>query len=209
MLETRGIRIDARIFSIAGITDNAPFTESVSEKAFPTVSDAEGVRMREAIAAAGALYAMGAVHHDAWHYIEHIRDIAEIDYEVIVSEGVTPFAEPYLLCPTLASLLHRIAHINTREELCLFDIDSLARLCCCHEKISLTTQEGRYLEHISHLCHRRSLTRFVDVSKNFEAIFFLDVREHLKTLLHTRSPEGGDTGAVSLIEGGLEDDIRS
>ena len=54
MLETRGIRIDARIFSIAGITDNAPFTESVSEKAFPTVSDAEGGRMREAIAAAGA-----------------------------------------------------------------------------------------------------------------------------------------------------------
>ena len=54
MLETRGIRIDARILSIAGITDNAPFTETVSEKAFPTVSDAEGVRMREAIAAAGA-----------------------------------------------------------------------------------------------------------------------------------------------------------
>ena len=54
MLETRGIRIDARIFSIAGITDNAPFTESVSEKAFPIISDAEGVRMREAIAAAGA-----------------------------------------------------------------------------------------------------------------------------------------------------------
>ena len=54
MLEAKGIRVHARIRSIAGIEDNAPFSASVAEKAFPTVSDEAGERMRAAIAAARA-----------------------------------------------------------------------------------------------------------------------------------------------------------
>ena len=54
MLEARGIRIDARIRSVAGIEDTAPFTESVARKEFPTVSDEAGNAMKAAIAAARA-----------------------------------------------------------------------------------------------------------------------------------------------------------
>ena len=54
MLEARGIRIDTRIRSVAGIEDASPFTESVARKEFPTVSDEAGDAMKKAIAAARA-----------------------------------------------------------------------------------------------------------------------------------------------------------
>ena len=53
-LEQRGITIDARIESIAGIRDDSPFTASVADKAFPVVDDTIGEQMREAIASARA-----------------------------------------------------------------------------------------------------------------------------------------------------------
>lgn len=54
MLESKGITIDARIESIAGIRDDSPFTASVADKRFPVVDDAVGEQMRQAIAAARA-----------------------------------------------------------------------------------------------------------------------------------------------------------
>ena len=54
MLEAKGIRVEARIRAIAGIRDDSPFTESVAEKAFPTVSDEAGEQMKAAIQAARA-----------------------------------------------------------------------------------------------------------------------------------------------------------
>ena len=54
MLEARGVRVYARIRSIAGVTDDAVFAASVAEKAFPAVSDEAGQRMQAAIAAARA-----------------------------------------------------------------------------------------------------------------------------------------------------------
>lgn len=54
MLEQRGITIDARIESIAGIRDESLFTASVADKAFPVVNDMIGEQMREAIQAARA-----------------------------------------------------------------------------------------------------------------------------------------------------------
>ena len=54
MLESKGITVDARIESIAGIRDDSPFTASVADKRFPVVDDAIGEQMREAIAAARA-----------------------------------------------------------------------------------------------------------------------------------------------------------
>ena len=52
MLEERGIRVEARVLSIAGVEDPSPFTGPVAEKAFPTVSDEAGAAMQAAIAAA-------------------------------------------------------------------------------------------------------------------------------------------------------------
>ena len=54
MLEAKGIRVEARIRAIAGIRDDSPFTESVAEKDFPTVSDEAGEQMKAAIQAARA-----------------------------------------------------------------------------------------------------------------------------------------------------------
>ena len=54
MLEAKGIRVEARIRAIAGIRDDSPFTKSVAEKAFPTVSDEAGEQMKAAIQAARA-----------------------------------------------------------------------------------------------------------------------------------------------------------
>ena len=54
MLEAKGIRVEARIRAIAGIRDDSPFTESVAEKAFPTVSDEAGEQMKAAVQAARA-----------------------------------------------------------------------------------------------------------------------------------------------------------
>ena len=54
MLDAKGIRVEARIRAIAGIRDDSPFTKSVAEKAFPTVSDEAGEQMKAAIQAARA-----------------------------------------------------------------------------------------------------------------------------------------------------------
>ena len=52
ILERMGVRVFARIASIADITDDAPFTAPVSEKPFPVVDDTAGQRMQAAIRAA-------------------------------------------------------------------------------------------------------------------------------------------------------------
>ena len=52
ILERMGVRVFARIASIADITDDAPFTAPVSEKPFPVVDDTAGQRMQAVIRAA-------------------------------------------------------------------------------------------------------------------------------------------------------------
>ena len=54
LLKAKGIRVEARIRAIAGIRDDSPFTESVAEKDFPTVSDEAGEQMKATIQAARA-----------------------------------------------------------------------------------------------------------------------------------------------------------
>ena len=54
LLKAKGIRVEARIRAIAGIRDDSPFTESVAEKDFPTVSDEAGEQMKAAVQAARA-----------------------------------------------------------------------------------------------------------------------------------------------------------
>ena len=52
LLEKEGIRVISRIASLAGVCDEGELLSSTAEKAFPTVSDACGERMRQAIAKA-------------------------------------------------------------------------------------------------------------------------------------------------------------
>ena len=50
LLAKEGITIRARIRSVADVTDDAPFTDSVAHKAFPAVSDTAGEAMQQRIA---------------------------------------------------------------------------------------------------------------------------------------------------------------
>ena len=54
LLAREGITVRARIRSVADVEDNSPFTESVTHKPFPTVSDEAGDAMQQRIAAAKA-----------------------------------------------------------------------------------------------------------------------------------------------------------
>ena len=54
VLQQRGVRVFARIASIANIADTSSFTEPVSGKPFPVTDDAAGERMQAAIRAAKA-----------------------------------------------------------------------------------------------------------------------------------------------------------
>ena len=54
LLRREGITIVSRIASIAGVEDCGELTVSTAEKEFPVVDDAQGAKMREAIAAAKA-----------------------------------------------------------------------------------------------------------------------------------------------------------
>lgn len=49
ILQRRGIEVFARIREIAGIKDDAPFMEAVSNKTFPVVTDTAGARMQQAV----------------------------------------------------------------------------------------------------------------------------------------------------------------
>ena len=54
VLQQRGVRVFARIASIADVADTSPFTEPVSDKPFPVTDDAAGEQMQAAIRAAKA-----------------------------------------------------------------------------------------------------------------------------------------------------------
>ena len=54
LLRREGIEIISRIAAIAGVEDAGELTASTAEKKFPVVDDAQGTKMREAIAAATA-----------------------------------------------------------------------------------------------------------------------------------------------------------
>ena len=54
LLRHEGIEIISRIAAVAGVEDLGELTASTAEKAFPVVDDAQGAKMREAIAAAKA-----------------------------------------------------------------------------------------------------------------------------------------------------------
>ena len=106
---------------------------------------------------------MGAIHYHARCKVEHIRHIAEIDHEVVVTKRVSSLGEPHLLGACLHSLLVWVAHILAREELPLLDIYHLARLGRCNDKVGLTAEECRNLHHIYHLAYSFGLPRLVNI----------------------------------------------
>ena len=76
---------------------------------------------------------MCAIHDDRWHDVEHVRDVSEVDHQIVIAEGVAAFGEPNLVCTSVASLFHGVAHVLSAEELSLLDVHGAAGLCCCHQ----------------------------------------------------------------------------
>ena len=98
-----------------------------------------------AISAAWTLHAVGAVHDDAVCPLAHERKIPKIYYEVVLAEGIASFCQPYFCSASFSHLLNREAHVLSTQELCLLNIDYTSRMCCRHEEVCLTAQEGRNL----------------------------------------------------------------
>ena len=162
-----------------------------------------------AIACAWSLYAVGAVHDDIGYNLLHIRNVAEIYHEIVVAEAVATLGEPYFAGSAIQSLLNRILHISSAEELSLLDVDNLAGLGSRYEQVGLAAEEGWYLENIAYLARSFSLIALVDIGGDAKSVFRLDVAEHLQTFLQTRTTERVDAGSVGLIEGCLEYDVGS
>ena len=152
---------------------------------------------------------MGAVHDDIRYNLLHIRNVSEIYHEIVVAEAVATLGEPYFAGTTIQSLLNRILHISSAQELSLLDVDNLAGLGSRYEQVGLAAEEGWYLEDIAYLARCFSLIALVDIGGDAKSVFRLDVAEHLQTFLQTRTTERVDAGTVGLIEGCLEYDVGS
>ena len=118
-----------------------------------------------AVGTAGALHAVGTVHDDGGHNLEHVGDVAEIDYEVVVAERVAALGEPDVGGSGLARLLYGVAHVGAAQKLGFLDVDGLARAGGRHEQVGLPAEEGRYLQHIDHLSGGLGLPAFVYVGQ--------------------------------------------
>ncbi len=134
---------------------------------------------------------------------------AEIHHEIVVAEAVATLGEPYFAGTAIQSLLNRILHISSAEELSLLDVDYLAGLGSRYEQVGLAAEEGWYLEDIAYLARSFSLIALVDIGGDAKSVFRLDIAEHLQTFLQTRTTERVDAGSVGLIEGCLEYDVGS
>ena len=113
--------------------------------------------------ASRSLHTMCTVHHHRRHNLQHVGDIAEIHYQVVISEHVSPLRQPHVLGSCLACLLYGIAHVVAAQELRLLDVHRLARLGGSHKQVGLSAQECRYLYHIHHFAHGRCLIALMDV----------------------------------------------
>jgi hypothetical protein len=72
----------------------------------PSTERNVGHRLFFSIAGTRALNAMGAVHNHCIHYLEHIRDIAEIHNQVVIAIFISPLRQPYLISPCIKSLFY-------------------------------------------------------------------------------------------------------
>ena len=121
------------------------------------------VATRFAVGSAWLLNAVGAVHDDIIHNLQHLGDVSEVNHQVVVTHHVAALCQPDLFGTSLAGFLYGIAHILSAEKLGLLDVYDTTGLGCCNEQIGLSAQEGWYLQHVAHLSCRLCLPGFVNV----------------------------------------------
>ena len=167
------------------------------------------VAPRLAACGAGTLHRMGAVHHHGRGDAQHVRNIAEIDDEVVVAVNIAALGEPYLRSARIAGLFVGIEHVGARQELRLLDIHRPARLRGSDQQVGLAAEERGNLDHVDHFAHGRGLPRFMDVGQQLQPPLRAHVGEHPKPLFESGAAERRDRGAVGLVERRLEDDVRA
>ena len=126
-----------------------------------------------------ALYTVRAVHDDRRNYSQHVADVAEVDYQVVVPEHIAAFCKPNVFCTGIAGFLYGVTHILSAEELGLFDVYRAPGAGCGYQQVGLAAEESRYLQHVGHLACRLSLPTLVDVGKYPQPVTALYVCKHL------------------------------
>ena len=101
-------------------------------------------------------------------------------------------------------LVHHIAHICRGHKLPLLYIYNSTAFGSSIKQISLTAQKRRNLNYICHLGHRLHLLLGVNIRNDRYLQFILDVLQHFKSLLQTRTSETVKGRTVGLVKGSLE-----
>ena len=113
------------------------------------------------VSCARTLHTVRTVHDDTWDNLLHVRDVAEVDYKIVVAEAVTAFREPYLSGPAFHALLYRIAHIAPAEELRFLYVDRLSRPGSSYKQVGLPAEESGNLNDIHDPAHGLCLAALV------------------------------------------------
>ena len=104
----------------------------------------------------------------------HVRN------KIVVAERGAAFADHQSLCAAvgLPGLGDNVLHVTWCQELPFLDIDRLTRRCDSVDKIRLTAQKGRCLQHIDHGSNCRNIGDFMDIGQNGNACLAANLLEH-------------------------------
>src|ERR1044071_3784700 len=87
------------------------------------------------------LKAVRDIEHDRTSEALHDWEAAEVDDEIVITEGAAPFCEHHLVVSSFAEFLDHIAHFPRCQELALLHIDDFPGVRGRHEQIGLSAEK--------------------------------------------------------------------
>jgi len=107
-----------------------------------------------------------------------------------------------------ATFFGSAGHVPRGEELAFLDVDRASGSPGGLQKIGLAAEEGGNLEHVCHLRYRSGLFRLVNVGQHRHTEARLDACKHGKPRLYPRPARRALGRAISLVEGGFENEAH-
>ncbi len=147
---------------------------------------------------------MGDVEEHRVFELLHDAEAEHVDDQVVVAEGRAALAEDQLVITRLLALLQDVLHLLRCEKLRFLDVDHRTGLGHRHHQVGLPREEGRQLDDVADIGDRLRLPWLVHISNDRDTKGFLHFLEDLHALFQARAAEGGDRGAVGLVEARLE-----
>ena len=154
------------------------------------------------------LDAMGGVEDYRPARIPHDLQPAHIHHQVVVAEAGAPLRKHHLRVAGRGDFVGRAVDIVGSHELAFLDVHDAAGPAGGYKKVRLAAKEGRYLEDIRHLGDLFGLRRLVDIGEHGEARG-LHACQDAQPLTQPRPPIGLSAGAIGLVEGSFENEVRS